>query len=366
SQVQLGKDDLERLSKEELLAKWQEQNTYLDYLERKAGSSAADNRELALLRESEEKLKQQQLEANRRENVLVMRLTTKEQEMQECAHQIQELKGGGAAGGWTRQLRAALLDPAVNVLFERMKREVDSMRSRLQETQNELSAWKFTPDSNTGKRLMAKCRLLYQENEELGKMISSGRLAKLEGDLALQRNFSEEMKKSQTEQDEFLLELDEEVEGMQSTIYLLQQQLREAKEQLARLQADKRLTNGDSVPAAKEADALPNGHVAEDEDRPLQETRTRDAGDASAAAKAKRGATRTARTPARRSAAPRTRKRAREQSSDSPEAKIAALEIDADTEVQVAQTLACWSLVNKERQQDGSSDSLAADDTQDL
>lgn len=45
---------------------------------------------------------------------------------------------------------------------------------------------------------MAKCRLLYQENEELGKMTSSGRMAKLEGDLALQRNFSEEMKKSQT------------------------------------------------------------------------------------------------------------------------------------------------------------------------
>lgn len=219
--------------------------------------------------------------------------------------------------------------------------------------------------SNTGKRLMAKCRLLYQENEELGKMISSGRLAKLEGDLALQRNFSEEMKKSQTEQDEFLLELDEEVEGMQSTIYLLQQQLREAKEQLARLQADKRLTNGDSAPTPKEADTLPNGHLAEEEDRP-REARTVDAGDGGAATKAKRGAARAGRAPARRSAAPRTRKRAREQSLDSPEAKVAALEIDADTEVQVAQTLACWSLVNKERQQDGSSDSAAADDAQDL
>ena len=52
--------------------------------------------------------------------------------------------------------------------------------------------------SNTGKRLMAKCRLLYQENEELGKMIASGRLAKLESDLALQRNLTEEMKKSQS------------------------------------------------------------------------------------------------------------------------------------------------------------------------
>lgn len=44
---------------------------------------------------------------------------------------------------------------------------------------------------------MAKCRLLYQENEELGKVINSGRVAKLEGELALQKNFGEEVKKSQ-------------------------------------------------------------------------------------------------------------------------------------------------------------------------
>lgn len=36
-----------------------------------------------------------------------------------------------------------------------------------------------------------------------------------------------------TEIDEFLLELDEDVEGMQNTIYYLQQQLKEAKEKLA-------------------------------------------------------------------------------------------------------------------------------------
>lgn len=39
--------------------------------------------ELTSLRESEEKLKLQQQESTRRENVLVMRLATKEQEMQE-------------------------------------------------------------------------------------------------------------------------------------------------------------------------------------------------------------------------------------------------------------------------------------------
>jgi hypothetical protein len=45
---------------------------------------------------------------------------------------------------------------------------------------------------------MAKCRMLYQENEDLGKMIKSGKLAKLESDLALQRSLTEEMKKSQS------------------------------------------------------------------------------------------------------------------------------------------------------------------------
>lgn len=45
---------------------------------------------------------------------------------------------------------------------------------------------------------MAKCRLLYQENEELGRVIASGRVAKLEGELALQKSFSEEVKKSQS------------------------------------------------------------------------------------------------------------------------------------------------------------------------
>lgn len=110
--------------------------------------------------------------------------------------QIAELKAAQLPGPAT--LRSAHLDPAVNIIFQKLKAELQLTRARLEETQNELSAWKFTPDSNTGKRLMAKCRLLYQENEELGKMTSNGRLAKLEGDLALQKSFSEEVKKSQS------------------------------------------------------------------------------------------------------------------------------------------------------------------------
>lgn len=150
--------------------------------------------------------------------------------------QLADLKA--SQGPNSSALRSTLLDPSVNALLQLLRQELVTTRTRLEETQNELSAWKFTPDSNTGKRLMAKCRLLYQENEELGKMTSSGRLAKLEGELALQKSFSEEVKKSQVELDEFLQDLDEDVEGMQSTIYYLQQELRKSNELVVALQSE--------------------------------------------------------------------------------------------------------------------------------
>lgn len=141
-------------------------------------------------------------------------------------------------------LRSALLDPAVNALVQQLRAELQTTKHRLEDTQNELAAWKFTPDSNTGKRLMAKCRLLHQENEELGKVTSSGRIATLEADLALQKRLSEEVRQSQLDLDSFLADLDEDVEGMQSTILLLQQELRKAKETIASLERERKV-NGD-------------------------------------------------------------------------------------------------------------------------
>lgn len=39
-----------------------------------------------------------------------------------------------------------LIDPAVNLLFEKMKTELTETKDRLDQAQNDLSAWKFTPD----------------------------------------------------------------------------------------------------------------------------------------------------------------------------------------------------------------------------
>ncbi|KAG7312134.1 Pre-mRNA-splicing regulator female-lethal(2)D [Plutella xylostella] len=206
---------------ESLRAAWRSQDAYIDHLE---SLNKQLEGSLEKAKEVEERIRLQYSESQHREKVLVRRLAAKEQEIQDYVSQITELKSSHASLNG----RPTLLDPAVNVLILKLKQELTSTKARLEETQNELNAWKFTPDSNTGKKLMAKCRLLHQENEDLGRMTSSGRIAKLEGDLALQKSFSEEVKKSQSELDEFLQELDEDVEGMQSTVLFLQQELRAA------------------------------------------------------------------------------------------------------------------------------------------
>uniref|UniRef100_A0A1A9WIU9 Pre-mRNA-splicing regulator female-lethal(2)D n=1 Tax=Glossina brevipalpis TaxID=37001 RepID=A0A1A9WIU9_9MUSC len=244
--------------------------------------------EVDSLKLEQSRLTQQFNDAQRREKILMRRLANKELEFQDyvvsfvagekyplyfsypvcliCLQsQIAEYKAAQAPSAVA--LRTALLDPAVNLLFEKLKKELKATKAKLEETQNELSAWKFTPDSNTGKRLMAKCRLLYQENEELGKMTSNGRLAKLETELAMQKSFSEEVKKSQSELDDFLQELDEDVEGMQSTILFLQQELKTTRERIQVLEKENyQLKNGVALTDENKMDVdVDNSHTKVEE-----------------------------------------------------------------------------------------------------
>lgn len=117
--------------------------------------------------------------------------------------------------------------------------------------------------SHTGKRLLSKCRQLHQENEDLRKSVSSGKIAKLEGDLALHRSFAKDMKNSQTQQDAMLVQLDNEVpihtttsdghvstvtiykntsflqlENMQSVLCNLQKELKGANKMIADLRGE--------------------------------------------------------------------------------------------------------------------------------
>lgn len=229
--VHPDQEELETLSKTDLINRIKEQEQYIQQLENKKTKVEKG--------ENDVDRTQDQKDAARRESTLVHRLSAKEQELQVLTNQLAEVKQAQTQG--TAQLRSMLLDPAVNTVFQKMAKEMEEAQEKLKQTQNELSAWKFTPDSQTGKRLMARCQMLLQENEELGKTIASGRTAKLEGEISLMKTLVTEMKNNQSELDEFLGDLEEDVEGMQTMIYVLQQQLREAKEQISILEEENSL-----------------------------------------------------------------------------------------------------------------------------
>ncbi|GAB0186929.1 pre-mRNA-splicing regulator WTAP [Grus japonensis] len=157
--VRLSEADFKVLPRDELILRWKQYEAYVQALEGKY--TDLNSNDVTGLRESEEKLKQQQQESARRENILVMRLATKEQEMQECTwapqrrawlrllyfphqNQIQYLKQVQQPS--VAQLRSTMVDPAINLFFLKMKGELEQTKDKLEQAQNELSAWKFTPD----------------------------------------------------------------------------------------------------------------------------------------------------------------------------------------------------------------------------
>ena len=58
--------------------------------------------------------------------------------------QVHELKQAQTSEG--SQLHRMLIDPAINLVFSRMKAQLSDYKEKLDQAQTDLSAWKFTPD----------------------------------------------------------------------------------------------------------------------------------------------------------------------------------------------------------------------------
>lgn len=54
---------------------------------------------------------------------------------------------------------------------------MEEKEKKIKELQDNVAAVNFTPSSKLGKMLMAKCRTLQEENEEIGAMASEGKVS---------------------------------------------------------------------------------------------------------------------------------------------------------------------------------------------
>ncbi|GER56798.1 FKBP12-interacting protein of 37 kDa [Striga asiatica] len=86
------------------------------------------------------------------------------------------------------QARRQLLDPAIHEEFTRLKDK------KVKELQDNIAAVSFTPQSKMGKMLMAKCRTLQEENEEIGDQANEGKMHELAMKLASQKSQNTELR----------------------------------------------------------------------------------------------------------------------------------------------------------------------------
>ena len=56
---------------------------------------------------------------------------------------------------------------------------VEEKDKKIKELQDNIAAVQFTPQSKMGKMLMAKCRTLQEENEEIGNQAAEGKVLPL-------------------------------------------------------------------------------------------------------------------------------------------------------------------------------------------
>ncbi|KAJ3340190.1 hypothetical protein HDU93_007279 [Gonapodya sp. JEL0774] len=160
-----------------------------------------------------------------RETTLMVKLSRKEEEVQTLLAEVNNLSAALNDDG-SESLRKKLLDPSLSLLYKAMRKELGEKDSKVKELQAELLAVQFSPNSVVGKRLVAKLKALQMENEELGRLLfSSNRVEQLQTELGLQKKLMEELKSSVEEADQIIVDLDNEIESLQGTLFNQQAQI---------------------------------------------------------------------------------------------------------------------------------------------
>uniref|UniRef100_A0A803L8I2 FKBP12-interacting protein of 37 kDa n=1 Tax=Chenopodium quinoa TaxID=63459 RepID=A0A803L8I2_CHEQI len=176
------------------------------------------------LRSSDKSLKEQLEKAKKKEAAFIVTFAKREQE-------VAELKAA------IRELRAQLKPPSLQNLVEEKEKKV-------KELQDNINAINFTPNSKMGKMLMAKCKTLQEENEEIGNQASEGKMHELSMKLALQKSRNAELRNQFEGLCKSVEVLTTDVERSNEMVVILQEKLEERDAEIKRLKLELQQKNG--------------------------------------------------------------------------------------------------------------------------
>ncbi|XP_020586389.1 FKBP12-interacting protein of 37 kDa [Phalaenopsis equestris] len=144
------------------------------------------------LKSSEDSLKEQLEKAKKREAAFIVTVAKRDQEIADLKSAVRDLKRQLQPP--SMQTRRLLLDPAIHEEFMRLKNLVEEKEKKVKELQDNLAAVNFTANSRLGKMLMAKCRTLQEENEEIGAVASEGKIHEMGMKIAVLKTQNAELK----------------------------------------------------------------------------------------------------------------------------------------------------------------------------
>lgn len=147
-------------------------------------------------------------------NALKYRHKLKEIRIQDVMEQLKQFKDNQTP--CYSRLRDCQMDVSSNRVFERMKEHVEECKTAKEEALHDMQAWTFTSESQSGKRLVARCKKLLHENEEFGKQVTSGNVAKLNAEIEMHKHCIQVIRKQEHEYDALLVEVDEELDTVTS------------------------------------------------------------------------------------------------------------------------------------------------------
>ncbi|CAL5440996.1 unnamed protein product [Camellia sinensis] len=191
---------------------------------------------LQSLKSSEESLREQLEKAKKKEAAFIVTFAKREQEIAELKSAVRDLRVQLKPS--SMQARRLLLDPAIHEEFTRLKNLVEEKDKKIKELQDNVAAVNFTPQSKMGKMLMAKCRTLQEENEEIGNQANEGKIHELGMKLALQKSQNAELR-SQFEGLCKLMEgLTNDMEKSNEMVLILQDSVEEKDDEITRLKQE--------------------------------------------------------------------------------------------------------------------------------
>ncbi|KAG2442105.1 hypothetical protein HYH02_009594 [Chlamydomonas schloesseri] len=155
----------------------------------------------------------------RRDAALQMQLADRNLEALELRREL--AAAAAAAEPSVVQLKQLMLDPAVAREFARLRAELEAAQAELATAREELTAVTFTQESKVGRQLMAKCRSLQEENEEMGRELAEGKAQAAEAAAALARAHADDMRAAFKELEDHCQAMEDEAEELQREVFAL-------------------------------------------------------------------------------------------------------------------------------------------------